>query len=171
MLVKVTRDKGQFFVNKGFTNNVPELADLVDAEGEKCMAMIAYLFDPADDNPWSSLPKEIRIVEVLSSMGYDKSILKKDVVKKAAAKYEVFCSENIPYKLKASYEQGMHKLAKFIGKVDELTDDNAKEFAGTLKLIPDLLKGKNDLEKLGNKEQEQRGKVRGQKELTAAEKM
>lgn len=171
MLLKVTRDKGQYHVNKSFAQNVDEFAALIDAEGEKCMAMIVYLFDPADDNPWSSLPKEIRIIEVLESMGYAKSILAKEVVKKAAAKYEMFCSENISYKLKASYEQGMHKLSKFIGKVDELSDDNAKEFAGTLKLIPDLLKGKNDLEKMGNKEEEQRGKVRGKKELTAAEKM
>lgn len=170
MLINVTKDKSGFRVNKAFAQNVPEFSDLIEAEGEKCMAFVVYLFDPAEDNPWSSLPKEIRVSELLDSMGYDKQIMAKEVFKKAAAKYEMFCAENISYKLKSSHQQGLHKLAKYIGKVDELTDDNAKEFASTLKLVPDLLKGKNDLEKLGNKENEQRGTIRGKRELTANEK-
>lgn len=169
MLINVTKDKSGFHVNKAFAQNVAEFSDLIEAEGEQCMAFVVYLFDPAEDNPWSSLPKEIRVVELLDSMGYDKQIMVKEVVKKAAAKYEMFCNENTSYKLKSSYEQGMHKVAKFIGAVEALDHDTAKKFVDTLKVVPELLKGKNDLEKLGNKEMETRGKVRGKRDPTPQE--
>lgn len=169
MLIKVTKDKSGFHVNRDFADNVPEFSDLIEAEGEKAMSFIAYLFDPASDNPWSGLPKDVRVVQLLDSMGYTKDIMRKEIVKKAAAKYEMFCKENTFYKLSASYEQGMHKVAMFIGETEALDHDTAKKFVDTLKVVPDLLKGKTDLEKMGNKEEETRKKVRGEKVPTLME--
>jgi hypothetical protein len=172
MIIHLVKDKGQFKLNQTFASAVPEFAALLDdnAFGINYLAYVIYANDLAEDNIYAGLPKKIREQVIAEDLNLDKSKLKDDKVKKAMAKYKLFCDENVAYKIKESYNKGMDKLSKYIDGAD-VHDDNAKEFSATLKSMPDILEGSHKLGKLGMKEEAKQGRARGGRITTIAEKV
>lgn len=171
MLIPIVLDRNVIRVNRGFAEAVPEFADVLNDEtlGERAMAYVAYVCDPADDNIWFALPDEIRTKEVAESLGLEKGVAKDKKVQLAIKKYKAFCENSITYKFKSSYNEGMKKLSDYISSVGKLDDETAKNFAAVLDKMPALLKGKEDLDKMGTKEAH-KSKVRGEKKLTLNER-
>lgn len=171
MIINIVRDKGTVKVNSDFASAVSEFADLLNDNslGAVMMAYVVFVNDPAEDNIWANLPEEVRGAEVAESLKIDKSLLKNTKVVAAMKKYKSFVDQNIGYQFKNSYINGMRKISKYVDSKKSLDETDAKEFAAVMKEMPNLLKGKGDLEKMGTKEQ---GKVtiRGHKQPTENEK-
>lgn len=171
MIIQIKRDKNSIKLNHDFASAVPEFAAVLEDErlGVQYMAYIAYATDIAEDNVWSQLPEEIRAKEVSDSLNLDKTLLKDKKVTDALKKYKLFCEQNIGYQFKEAHNNGMKKIAEYVKSVKNIAGEDAKEFASVLKEMPNILKGKAEIEKMQNKDAV-RGVVRGQKALTLNEK-
>ena len=171
MIIQLVKDKGQIKLNQTFASAVPEFANLLDDNsfGINYLAYVIYSNDLAEDNIYAGLPKKIREQVIADDLKLEPSKLKDERVKKAMTKYKLFCDENVAYKVKEAYNNGMSKLSHYIDKA-AVNDENAKEFSATLKSMPDILEGSHKLSKLGMKEEAKQGKVRGGRATTIAEK-
>lgn len=172
MIIHVTNDKGVYRINQSFASAVPEFAALIDAAnlGVVYMVYVIFVTDCGDDNLYASLPKKIREKTVADDLKLSPALLKDEKVKAAQKKYLTFCNENTAYRFKAAYDEGMNKLTDYLGKQKVLDDESVDSFAKTLKMMPEILEGREKLGKAGAKEEAKRGVVRGKRQLTAAEK-
>lgn len=172
MIIAVKKDKKEFHINQTFASAVSEFADVLDDDrlGVLLMAYIIYVTDPAEDNIYALLPKAVREKAVAEDLKVDVKLLKDAKIRAAIRKYQLFVDENTGYKFKQAYDSGMTKIANFVNNTTELDAENAKEFSSVMKEMPLILRGRQEIEKAGSKEEVKRGQVRGKRELTEAEK-
>ena len=172
MIINITRDKGNLRVNSDFASAVPEFAELLndDTLGVPALAFVVYTLDEAEDNIWANLPESIRKNEVLDSLKLSAELPKNPKVVAAMKKYKSFVQENVGYRFKSAYNDGMKKISEYVKAKKGLTDEDAKEFSAVMKEMPVILKGKGEIDKIGVKEQS-KGSIRGGKTLTINERM
>lgn len=170
MIIQVIKDKSEYRINQSFASAVTEFSTLIDGLGVLYMIYVIYVTDMGEDNLYALLPKKIREKTVADDLNLSAALLKDDRVKAALKKYLLFCNENTAYKFKAAYDEGMDKLTAYMGKQKVLDDESVDSFAKTLKMMPEILEGREKIGKAGAKEEAKRGIVRGKRQLTAAEK-
>lgn len=172
MLIHIQRDRQQIKLNTDFASAVSEFAEVLQDPnlGAVMLAYVAYCTDLAEDNLFAHLPEDIRKKEVAESLKIENNKLKDPKVLAALKKYRVFTDNNVGYRFKEAYNDGMKKISDYVKNKKTLSDDDAKEFSAVMKEMPTILKGKSEIEKVGVKEAG-KGIVRGQKQLTLNERV
>lgn len=172
MIIQIKRDRNSIKLNQDFCSSVSEFLEVLEDErlGVPYMAYVAYVADSAEDNLFAMLPMEIRKAEVAENLKLDAELLNDVKIRAALKKYIHFCEQNIGYQFKEAHNNGMKVMADYVKKIKALTAEDAKEFASVLKEMPNILKGKGDIEKMQSKESSN-GTIRGKKTLTLNERM
>ena len=172
MIVHIKNERGVINTNIDFVNSVPEFMALIedDTLGINYLAYVAYLTDVSDDNIYATLPEEVRKRKLIDKLHIDEKLLKTEKVKAALKEYKDFCKHNIAYQFISDYNLGLRKMAEYVRGVD-VNDDNAKKVSDVIGDMPKLLKGREEINKAGSKEQAKKGIVRGGKATTLNEQM